>query len=221
VILPKKPLQNSKRNNHITTFNKDNFRSLCDIVSSKDPDIKAIVTNHGYPPMWRRPAGFPTLLRIILEQQVSLSSAKAAYNKLKEKAGIITPAKISAFSDEELKACYFSRQKALYARELASVILSRKMDLKKIGFYSDEEVKNSLKQVKGIGDWTADVYLMFALRRTDVFPIGDLAMVNAFREIKQLPGNTTKEKILAAAESWRPHRSIASMFLWHYYIQTR
>lgn len=171
--------------------------------------------------MWTRPATFATLIHIVLEQQVSLASARAAFNKLKEKIGQITPAKLLKLTDEELRACYFSRQKTVYARHLAEALISKKIQLNKLTTSQDDEVRVILKQVKGIGDWTADVYLLFALQRTDVFPIGDLAMVNALKEVKQLPANTPRETILALAEHWRPYRSIAAMLLWHHYIKTR
>ena len=171
--------------------------------------------------MWTRPASFATLIHIILEQQVSLASAKAAFNKLKEKIGQITPAKLLQLSDEELRACYFSRQKTVYARHLAEAFISKKIQLNKLTASHDDHVRGVLKQVKGIGDWTADVYLLFALQRTDIFPIGDLAMVNALKEVKQLPVHTSKEEMLLLADAWRPYRSIAAMMLWHHYIKTR
>ena len=171
--------------------------------------------------MWTRSASFATLIHIILEQQVSLASAKAAFEKLKEKVGIITPRNLLRLSDTEMRACYFSRQKTVYARCLAEAIISKQLALKKITASSDEDIRMTLKQIKGIGDWTADVYLLFALQRADIFPIGDLAMINALKEIKGLPKHTSKEEISILAESWRPHRSIATMLLWHHYIKTR
>jgi DNA-3-methyladenine glycosylase II len=171
--------------------------------------------------MWTRPASFATLIHIILEQQVSLASALAAFNKLKQKTGAVTPEKLLKLSDEEMRACYFSRQKMLYARHLAEAITSKKIQLKKLSAAPDEEIRIALKQVKGIGDWTADVFLIFALQRPDIFPIGDLAMVNALKEVKQLPKQTAKEELLQIAESWRPYRTIAAMLLWHHYLCTR
>lgn len=202
-------------------FHQQNFRQLCDALSERDEVFTTIIEKHSYPPMWTRPASFATLIHIILEQQVSLASALAAFNKLKEKIGAITPEKLLQLSDEEMKACYFSRQKMVYARHLAETIISKKIQFKKLSVSSDEAVRVALKQVKGIGDWTADVFLMFALQRADVFPIGDLAMVNALKEVKQLPKHTAKEELLLMAEPWRPYRSIAAMLLWHHYIKTR
>ena len=202
-------------------FHTDNFQSFCDKLAATDRELKNIIQSHGYPPMWTRPASFATLIHIILEQQVSLASALAAFNKLKEKIGAITPEKLLQLSDAEMRACYFSRQKMVYARHLAEAIVSKKIQLKKLSLSPDEEIRIALKQVKGIGDWTADVFLMFALQRADIFPIGDLAMVNALKEVKQLPKHTAKEALLQMAEAWRPYRTIAAMLLWHHYIKTR
>ena len=205
---------------HIT-FNEDNFRQLCDKLFRKDKDLRKIIKQHGYPPMWVRPATFQTLILFILEQQVSLASAYAAFKKLKEKIGYVTPAKILSLTDEELRSCYFSRQKIVYARELARAIQSKQLRLKKFSDAHEDEVRIELKKIKGIGDWTVDVYLMHALQRSDLFPLGDIALVNSLKEVKQLNGNTTREDMLAIAESWRPYRTIASMILWHAYIQKR
>lgn len=202
-------------------FEEQNFRQLCDALSQRDQIFNTIIEKHSYPPMWTRPATFATLIHIILEQQVSLASALAAFNKLKEKIGTITPEKLLKLSDAEMKACYFSRQKTIYARHLAEAIISKKLQLKKFQASPDEEIRMALKAIKGIGDWTADVFLIFALQRSDIFPVGDLAMVKALKEVKQLPKQTAKEELLQIAESWRPYRTIAAMLLWHHYIKTR
>ena len=171
--------------------------------------------------MWTRSNTFATLIHIILEQQVSLASAKAAFDKLKQKIGRVTPQNLLALSDEEMKACYFSRQKTVYARHLATAVLELKINLRKYNGHHDDFIRVQLTGVKGIGNWTTDIYLLFALQRTDIFPIGDLAMVNALKEVKRLPGAISKEKIIKIAKIWQPNRSIATMLLWHYYIQTR
>ena len=202
-------------------FGEDNFHSFCDILAKKDKDLKTVIRVHGYPPMWTRPATFQTLILTILEQQVSLASAYAAFKKLKEKIGYVTPSKILSLSDEELRACYFSRQKIIYARELATAIQSKKLRLHKFSHAHEDEIRIELKKVKGIGDWTVDVYLMHALQRTDLFPLGDIALVNSLKEVKQLHAHTTKKKMLKISEPWRPYRTIASMILWHAYIQKR
>ena len=203
------------------TFDRQNFHSICDKLAKKDRHLFAIIRQYGYPPMWTRRGNFQTLIHIILEQQVSLASARAALNKLRVRIGTITPKKLLALSDEDLKTCYFSRQKTVYARYLANAIVSKQIILKKFSDLDDAEIRRQLKTIKGIGDWTVDVYLLFALQRTDLFPLGDLAMVNALKEVKQLSKETKQEELLKLAERWRPYRSIATMLLWHYYIQKR
>ena len=205
----------------MTTFDRTNFHPLCDELGRKDKELKKIISNYGYPPMWVRPQGFSTLINIILEQQVSLASAKAAFNKLKERTGSITPINVLKLSDAEMKACYFSRQKMVYARHLAETLIDKKIKIRKLAENNDEEVRTTLKQIKGIGDWTVDVYLMFAMQRVDIFPTGDLAMMNSLKKIKNLKSTTTKENILAIAESWRPYRSVATYLLWHNYLEER
>jgi DNA-3-methyladenine glycosylase II len=203
------------------TFGEHNFRIFCNHLSTKDLHLKWVIDTHGYPPIFSRKANFETLIHIILEQQVSLASAKAAMNKLKEKIGNITPQKIIALTDVELRACYFSRQKIVYARHLAETIIAKKLSLSKINALPDEVIRTELKKIKGIGDWTADVYLMMALQRTDLFPMGDIALVNSIKEVKHLPPCTSKEEILTLAENWRPYRTIAAYILWHAYIKKR
>ena len=171
--------------------------------------------------MWRRTNTFQTLILIILEQQVSLASAWAAFTKLRKKIKYITPARVLAITDEELRSCYFSRQKTVYARELARAFISKEIRLRKMVGHHDDDIRETLKKIKGIGDWTVDVYLLFALQRSDVFPHGDLAMINAFKEVKGLSAKTGKEKIIEMAEAWRPYRSVATMILWHHYLSRR
>ena len=202
-------------------FNPDNFNSFCDILAKRDKDLKQIIQTHGYPTPWIRPNSFQTLVLTILEQQVSLAAAYSAFNRLKNKVGTVTPGKILSLTDEELRACYFTRQKIVYAKGLAEAVQSRVIQLKKMETLPDEEVRARLIQLKGIGNWTVDVYLMHALRRTDLFPLGDLALVNSLKQVKKLKPETRKEKMLAIAEPWRPYRTIASMILWHDYLKRK
>jgi DNA-3-methyladenine glycosylase II len=206
---------------NIRRFDADSFRKICKQLAVKDTSLAFIISQYGFPPMWTRPATFQTLILTILEQQVSLASAYAAFKKLKDKIGYVTPAKILSLKDEELRACYFSRQKIIYAKELATAIRSKKISLKKLGLLHDEEIRAEMIQLKGIGHWTIDVYLMHALQRTDLFPLGDIALVNSLKEVKQLPKEISKEEMLKIAEPWRPYRTIAAMILWHSYIQKR
>lgn len=202
-------------------FDENNFASICDQLAKKDPHIRQIIAAHGYPPVWSRKPSFETLIHIILEQQVSLASAKAALVKLKEKIGAVTPKKLLQLSDEELRACYFSRQKMVYARELATAIENGDLSIKKLEHFSDEEIRSALTKIKGIGNWTVDVFLMMVLHRTDLFPTGDIALMNSVKHVKELPAHTTKEEILLLAEKWRPSRTVAAFIFWHAYIKRK
>ena len=200
-------------------YDENNLAALYDRVAKKDRDLKQIIEEFDYPPLWVRPNTFETLVLTILEQQVSLASAYSAYKKLKEKIKI-TPKNLLQLTDEELRNCYLSRQKIIYTRELANAITNGKIHLKKFEEQPDDVVRTELKALKGIGDWTVDIYLLHALRRLDVFPIGDLALVNSIKMIKQLP-TATKEDLIKMSEKWKPDRSIATMLFWHYYIKKK
>ena len=202
------------------TISTTNFHSICDELAIKDKDLKEVIATHGYPPLWSRPNTFETLVHVILEQQVSLGSALAALKKLAEKTGGITPQGVLALNDEELRACYVSRQKTTYIRELANALENEAIDLDLLATLSNDEVRVKLTQLKGIGNWTTDIYLMFVLQRADVFPIGDLAAVNALKRIKRLPKDTSREAFLKITARWKPYRTAASFILWHYYLST-
>lgn len=204
----------------IETFSVENFQELCNHLANQDSDLKLILENHGYPPMWTRENTFETLVHIILEQQVSLASALATLNKLKERLKEITPENILRLSDEEMRECYVSRQKNIYIKGLANAIMNGEINLEELTKMSNDDARKTLTSLKGIGNWTVDVYLMFTLQRTDIFPIGDLAAVNALKRLKQLPTKTTKEELLEISEHWKPFRSVASMMLWHYYLSS-
>ncbi len=205
----------------ISTFSNNNFQSFCNQLSKKDKHLKGIIQQYGHPPMWTRKQGFETLILTILEQQVSLAAAFAAYKKLKERIGTVTPSKILAMSNEELRECYFTRQKQVYAKELATAFATKTLPWKQFPDMNDDEVRTHLTSIKGIGNWTSDIYLMHALQRTDLFPLGDIALVNSLKETKQLHPHISKEEMLQIAEPWRPYRTIAAMILWHSYIKKR
>lgn len=203
------------------TFSFSNFYSICDKLSRKDKDLAAVIEQYGYPPMWTRPNSFETLVHFILEQQVSLASALAALEKLRERIGQITPERLLQLNDADLRECYFSRQKIIYVKSLAKAIIDNQIDLEEMNTLSDALVREKLIALKGIGNWTIDVYLMFVLRHTDIFPIGDLAVRNAFKAVKGPAKDFLKEEILDMADIWKPYRTIAAMILWHYYLKTR
>ena len=204
----------------IPTFSKRNFKKICDELASTDKDLALIIRTHDYPPMWTRPNTFETLVHIILEQQVSLASALAALNKLRARLKEVTPERFMELSDEELKACYFSRQKTVYSRGLAVALLNDHLELPMLESLPDDEVRAKLITLKGIGHWTIDVYLMFVLRRTDIFPMGDLAALNALRRAKKLSRDTSKEHLSKVVARWQPYRTVATMLLWHLYLSS-
>ncbi len=205
----------------LNKFTETNFIAKCKQLAKKDADLRSVIQQYGYPPLWKREEGFETLIHIILEQQVSLASAKAALDKLKDKITTITPENLLSLTDVALKACYFSRQKIIYSRELAGVILSQQLKLDTLPTAPDERIREELTKIKGIGHWTVDVYLMMALQRSDLFPTGDIALMKSIKEVKQLPAHTSKEEIIQLAESWRPQRTIAAFILWHAYLSKR
>jgi DNA-3-methyladenine glycosylase II len=202
----------------INKFTQSNFHVICDKLAAADADLSDIIIAHGYPPLWARPNTFETLVHIILEQQVSLASALSALNKLRERVPELTPAQVLLLTDEEFRACYCSRQKTAYIKYLAEAILTEKINLEQFEQLPDDEIRAQLVTLKGIGNWTVDVYLMFVLQRADIFPIGDLAAVNALKRVKELQAGATREEIITIAERWQPYRTIATMILWHYYL---
>lgn len=183
-----------------------------------DPIFADIFNTLGSPPDWNRPQGFVSLCRIILEQQVSLTSANAHFQKLNSYVSAFTPEELVKLTDEEMRNCHISRQKAIYLRALSASILGGNLDLDGLQFLTDAEVRDQLIRIKGIGNWTIDVYLMFCLRSKDIFPIGDIALVNT---VKELTDAKTTDDILLLAEKWRPYRSLAAYFLWYYYLKKR
>ncbi len=170
------------------------------------------------PPLWSREPGFPTLIHIILEQQVSLASARADFNKLRESAGQLTPERFLELADEELGEIGFSRQKTVYSRELSKAILKDELDLEELYNMDDTSVRDTMIKIKGIGPWTADICLLMALLRPDIWPSGDLALAKATQRIKKLSSKPTPEMLNEIAASWKPWRAIAARILWHYYL---
>jgi len=201
-------------------FSQSTYHAICGDLAATDHDLAAIIKSHGYPPFWHRPNTFETLVHIILEQQVSLASALSALNKLRERVQTLTPARVLLLTDEEMRACYVSRQKAGYIKYLAEALLSGQLNLNALEDMEDHDIRASLVALKGIGNWTADVYLMFVLQHSDVFPIGDLAAVNALKRVKKLPADITREQMLEIAAKWQPYRTIATMLLWHFYLSS-
>ena len=187
-------------------------------LSRCDRDLSQIARRLGPPPMLARRPGFPTLIHIILEQQVSLASARAAFDRLRALASPLTPARFLELDGAALKTAGFSRQKAGYGRQLAQAILSGELKLRSLHRKDDESVRAELLKIRGIGRWSADIYLLMALRRPDVWPTGDLALAVAVQRVKRLSARPSYEALDAMSEAWRPWRSVAARLLWHYYL---
>jgi DNA-3-methyladenine glycosylase II len=202
-------------------FTVSDYHLICDRLAAADTCLAEVIAAYGYPPFWSRPNTFESLVHIILEQQVSLSSALAALNKLREKIQEITPARVLMLTDEELKSCYFSRQKKTYVRYLAEAMISGQIDLRLLEQKENDIIRRELSNLKGIGNWTVDIYLMFILHRQDIFPLGDLAAVNSLKKVKSLPPAVTREEMAHIAGQWKPYRTIACMILWHAYLSSR
>jgi len=177
-----------------------------------------IFRQYGTPNIPVRPQGFETLCKIIFEQQVSLESARACYEKLLALVGDFTPENILACSDDELRACGLSRQKSKYIKSLASAIVDGEIDLDSFGTKTPETVREELIKIKGIGHWTIDVYLMFSLQAPDVMPLGDIGIVVTIKELLGIEDRAAMEQVVA---DWAPYRSYAAFFLWHYYLKKR
>jgi DNA-3-methyladenine glycosylase II len=188
------------------------------LLARRDPDLAEVLRLYGVPPLWAREPGFGTLVHLVLEQQVSLASARAAFERLRALVPDLSPAGFLALSGATLRAIGFSRQKAGYCRALAHAIVAGELDLPALALLDDEAVHGSLTRLKGIGTWTANIYLLMALRRPDVFPAGDLALLVAAHRIKRLRRRPTPERLLRLAEQWRPYRSVAARLLWQYYL---
>ena len=201
----------------------DNERLLkaCEALASIDKHLALVFKKYGAPPLWDRPQGFATLLQIILEQQVSLASAKACFDKLALRLGTVTPESLLTLDDAELKAVGFSRQKTLYARHLASAILEKRINLDKLSRMSDEEAKAELVKLKGVGEWTSDIYLLMALLRPDVMPKGDIALHAAWQKLTGSERRPGSDEFVEMAVRWSPHRSTAVRLLWHFYLSEK
>lgn len=205
----------------IETVNNDNLARICRKLSDTDRDLARVFHKYGTPPLWARPGGFPTLLHIILEQQVSLASAKACFDKLTGRLGAVTPATVLSLDDAELKAIGFSRQKTAYARHLSDSVLEKRIDIDNLVNLPDAEVKAELLKLKGVGEWTSDIYLLMAMLRPDIMPKGDLALHAAYQKLTNSDNRPTSDEFVLMAERWKPFRSVAARLLWHFYLSER
>ncbi len=197
------------------------LEQACRELSNKDDRLALAYETYGTPPLWDRPPGFATLLQIILEQQVSLASAKACFDKLSLRLGEVAPESLLALDDEELKSVGFSRQKTSYARHLAEAIVAERINLNALSEMSDAEVKAELIGLKGVGEWTSDIYLLMALLRPDVMPKGDIALHAAWQKLTGAERRPGSDEFVEMAIKWSPHRSTAARLLWHFYLSDK
>jgi DNA-3-methyladenine glycosylase II len=187
-------------------------------LSARDSDLAQVLSQIGAPPLWSRQPGFPTLVHIILEQQVSLASARAAFHRLSMAVSPLSPEGFLELSDGSLKIMGFSRQKISYTRGLAERIVQGNLNLHALRGMGDADARSALRRVKGIGPWSADIYLLMALRRPDVWPSGDLALAAAVEGVKGLSFRPSPDQLEEIGQKWRPWRAVAARVLWHYYL---
>jgi DNA-3-methyladenine glycosylase II len=199
---------------------ESNLPRIARKLAKQDEHLAKVHKLYGPPPLWAREPGFATLLQIILEQQVSLASAKACYDKLARRIAEVTPENLLASTDAELKIDGFSRQKTAYARHLAEALLEKRIDLDRLAELDGHDVKHELTKLKGIGEWTSDIYLLMALCRPDVMPKGDIALHTAWHKLSGDP-RPHADGFLEIAQRWRPYRSVAARMLWHFYLSER
>lgn len=187
-------------------------------LSEKDAVFKLIIDKYGMPILPKRPQGFETLVLLILEQQVSIDSAKATFLKLKAKHTNFNPESLLSFSDDEFRNIGVSRQKTSYIKALSHSIINNHIDIESLASKSSQQVREELIKIKGIGNWTIDVYLMFSLQAPDVIPLGDIAVINTIKELLDIHD---KQEMETYVSNWSPYRSVATFILWHYYLNKR
>ena len=187
-------------------------------LSRADPDLGAVVRRHGPPPLWARRPGIATLIRIILEQQVSLASGRAIYHRLEDHVGEVTAEAITQCEAADLRRLGLTRQKAAYCIGVAEHIAIGDLNLRRVARAPVVTARLELQRVKGIGPWTADIYLLMALGRPDVWPTGDIALLTALQHVRQLPQRPTVEEAAEHALRWTPWRAVAARILWHGYL---
>ena len=192
------------------------------VLAAADPQLGGVVARHGPPRLWTRKPGYAALVQIVLEQQVSLASGRTVFARLGEACGgEITAEGVAGLTAAAFRAAGVSRQKAGYCREIAGCILDGRLDLKALGRADDDTVRERLMGIRGIGPWTANIYLMTALARPDVWPEGDLALAAAAQQVKRLDERPDARKLRGMAAAWAPWRTVAARILWHHYLSER
>jgi DNA-3-methyladenine glycosylase II len=190
-------------------------------LASRDPELAALAARNGLPPMWARRPGFPTIVHIVLEQQVSIVAARSLFRRVRENLGGMTPERVAERGVLGLHRLGLTRQKASYCHALALAVMDGSLSLSRVAGSDDAMGRSTLLALRGIGPWSADIYYLMALRRPDVWPVGDLALAIALHEVKGLRRRPDTERQLAMSAAWAPWRSVAARLLWHYYLTTR
>ena len=194
------------------------MQEAIDYLIVKDKVMSDLYKMYGTPYIPSRPEGFETLCKLIIEQQVSLESAKACFLNLEKNIGAVIPENILKFTQEELRTFSISRQKSSYLKALAEAVINGSLDLSSLSTKKEEQIRKELIQIKGIGNWTIDIYLMFSLQSPNIIPLGDIAIVNT---IKEFYNCSTSGEIDKVSKNWKPYSSMASFFLWHHYLAKR
>jgi DNA-3-methyladenine glycosylase II len=190
-------------------------------LARRDRDFAALAAKNGLPPMWGRRPGFPTLVHIVLEQQVSIAAARTLFRRVRAHLGGMTPERVAGRGVEGLFRLGLTRQKASYCHALAQAVLDGSLSLSGVARADDVAGRSTLLALRGIGPWSADIYYLMALRRPDVWPVGDLALAVALQEVKRLRTRPAVDRQLELSAAWAPWRSVAARLLWHYYLTTR
>ena len=188
------------------------------VLTQKDEVLKGIISEFGLPIIQKREEGFASMCHIILEQQVSIASAKAAYEKLVNLVGKVDPFTINNATDEDLRSCGISRQKTIYLKDVAQRVIRKELCFSSLPMKTEQQIRNELIQIKGVGNWSIDVYLMFCMQSQDIIPLGDIAIKNTLIELYNCQ---SEEEMLVISSNWRPFRTLASFIIWHYYLKKR
>jgi len=205
-------------NRFTALLTKKSLTDAAAYLAARDNDLARLLETDGVPPLWARKPSFSTLIHIILEQQVSLTSALAMYRRLVDNLAPFTPNRFLEVGSSHLRSLGITRQKSAYCINVAEAILAGQLDLKAISQMDDIAAVGILTRIKGIGPWTAEIYLLTALRRPDIWPSRDIALTNTVRKVKELHEHPSPSTLSRVAEAWRPFRSVAARMLWHHYL---
>lgn len=204
-----------------TALTAEGFAAAATRLADGDGHLAAVISRHGLPDFWHRPPGFATLVLFIVEQQVSLDSARAVFERLSSSLGGVSPRSVASAGHEVLRSVGLTRQKQRYLVGLGEMMLANPSLLDDLADTPDAEARRRLLAITGIGPWTADVYLLSALRRPDVWPVGDRALQVGVGELIGLESPPDSRQLEDIGERWRPYRSVAARLVWHSYLRRR